>query len=146
MARNRNKKLNKLRNYRDKLLVKITNLEGTIRMNSLTFMNIRKCLQGDDLFRAYAMASEPVTHDSLLEEYNKNEVIKELTLVYRVLAVERQYTEQISKSADARDYLRVAALTAEHSAEIKAHDKMLEQWWNDTIRQLRKRMEDEEVA
>ena len=149
MSRNKNKKARKLQNYRDKLLVRITNLEGTVR-HYVEIMNwIRKCLQLEDTLRAYALASEPEDkqHADLKEFVDKNEVAKELALAYRMLNVERRYTEQIKSAAEQRDYLRVAALTAQHQAEGQAHDKMLARWSTDHgfKYSMKKEMEDEDI-
>lgn len=127
----RNRKVLKLRAYRDKLLGKITNDEGIIRSYQASLREIRKALQQEDTLRAYALASEEPPHPQLTEFNEKNEIVKELTLVYRFLAVERNYTDQITRAAAHRDYLRVAALVADHKAEQVAHDRMLESWSED---------------
>ena len=151
MARTRSKKVVKLRRYRDQLIEKITNLEGRVRYNKEVFNMIRKCLQREDHLRAYALASEPEDcsdDDDLKDFIRTNEVAKELSLVYRFLIVERRYTEEVQVAARARDYLRVAALSADHEAESAAHDKMLSRWSADHgfTRFLREEMQDEDVA
>jgi hypothetical protein len=149
MARTRNKKVQKLRTYRDKLLVKITNLEGTVRHYVEIMGWIRKCLQLEDNLRAYALASDPedTLHADLKEFIDKNEIAKELALAYRMLNVERRYTAEVQAAAERRDYLRVAALSADHQAESIAHDKMLGEWTRDHgfKHSMKKEMEDAEI-
>jgi hypothetical protein len=111
-------------------LEKITNLEGVVRHNVMTFSMVRKCLQQEDYLRAYALASDD-EHDDLKDFVTTNEVAKELALVYRMLNVERNYTDELTKAANRRDYLRVAALCADHHDEQIAHDKMLTRWSKD---------------
>jgi len=148
MANNRNKKVQKLRNYRDKLLAKITGVESEVRCNKETFLLIRKALQKDDTMRAFALASDGAPTDAGFSEFFKaDEMAKELALIYRMLNVERRYSAEIQVAAGQRDYLRVAALSAQHQAESIAHDKMLSSWSEDHgfTRSLRKEMEDEGV-
>ena len=149
MSRNKNKKARKLQNYRDKLLVKITNLEGTVRHYVEIMGWIRKCLQLEDTLRAYALASDPedTLHVDLKEFIDKNEIAKELALAYRMLNVERQYSADIQVAANQRDYLRVAALSAQHQAEAIAHDKMLARWSTDHgfKYSMKKEMENEDI-
>jgi hypothetical protein len=157
MSRNKNKKARKLQNYRDKLLVRVTNLEGAVRHYVEIMDWVRKCLQLEDYLRAYALASEPDDkvipndilrlHVDLKEFIDKNEIAKELALAYRMLNVERQYTKQIQVAAHQRDYLRVAALCAEQVAEAKAHDQMLSRWSQDHgfKYSMKKEMEDEDI-
>lgn len=144
----RNKKVIKLRKYRDKLLEKITNMEGLVRYNREVFSMIRKCLAQDDNLRAYALASEEDTNDDLKDFTASNELAKELALVYRMLVVERKYTAEVQAAAQRRDYLRVAALSADHQAESIAHDKMLSSWSKDHgfTRSLRDEVHSDEVA
>jgi len=125
----RNKKVLKLRAYRDKLLEKITNLESTVRRYQELCRSARKALQQDKHLRAYAIVSDDEGNEHLdVEMLEKNELAAELSLVYRFLIVERRYTEEVSRAAHGRDYLRVAALTADHTAESVAHEKMLTRW------------------
>lgn len=149
MSRNKNKKARKLQNYRDKLLMRVTNLEGTVRHYVEIMGWIRKCLQLEDHLRAYALASEPddKLHLDLKEFIDKNEIAKELALAYRMLNVERQYSADIQVAANQRDYLRVAALSAQHQAEAIAHDKMLARWSTDHGFKfsMKKEMEDEDI-
>ena len=142
----RNVKVQKLRKYRDKLLVKITNYEGLVRQMQQTFHEARKALQQEDTLRVYALCSDE-NHDGLKEFIDKNELAKELALAYRMLNVERKYTAEIQKAAQARDYLRVAALSADHLAESVAHDKMINEWSRDHgfKQAIRKEMEDEGI-
>lgn len=148
MPRTRNKKVQKLRNYRDKLLVKITNLEGVVRHNIEVLSWIKKCMANDDNLRAYALASDPAApHKELKEFIDKNEIAKELALAYRMLNVERRYTAEVQAAAQRRDYLRVAALSADHQAESIAHDKMLGEWTQDHgfKHSMKKEMEDADI-
>lgn len=149
MSRNKNKKARKLQNYRDKLLMRVTNLEGTVRHYVEIMGWIRKCLQLEDHLRAYALASEPEDklHLDLKEFIDKNEIAKELALAYRMLNVERRYSADIQVAASHRDYLRVAALSAQHQAEANAHDKMLARWSTDHGFKfsMKKEMEDEDI-
>lgn len=131
MARNRNKKLSKLRRYRDKLLERVTNLEGMVRHGTEVLWEIRKALQGENHLRAYALASDEEGSQQVLRHVKVNELAKELSLVYRMLSVERRYSADIQVAANQRDYLRVAALSADHQAESIAHDKMLTTWSKD---------------
>ena len=144
----KNKKVKKLRLYRDKLLMRITNMEGAIRYQDEVFSMIRKCLQRNDTLRAYALASETSEHDDIKVVASVQEIAKELTLVYRFLAVERKFTEDIYRAAEQRDYLRVAALCADHLAESNAHDRMLNEWSEDHgfTKNLREEMFDEVVT
>ena len=131
MARTRSKKVNKLRAYRDKLLERITNLEGDVRHNQGVLWEIRKALQQENHLRAYALASDEEGSQQVLRHVKVNELAKELALIYRMLIVERNYTEEVQVAARHRDYLRVAALCADHEAETSAHDKMLVRWSKD---------------
>ena len=148
MARNRSKKVNKLRRYRDQLIGKIVGLEATVREQVATMLTIRKAIRNEDHLRALALTSEEWPPKELLNEFSHNELAKELTLVYRFLVVERRYTEEVSRAANARDYLRVAALCADHTAEVIAHEKMLSEWSKDHgfQRSLIKEIENEKVA
>ena len=147
MARNRNKKVNKLRRYRDKLLQRITNLEGMVRHGTEVLWEIRKALQNENHLRAYALASDEEGSQQVLRHVDKNELVKELALTYRMLNVERKYSADIQVAARQRDYLRVAALSADHQAESIAHDKMLSTWSKDHgfTKSVRKEMEDEDI-
>ena len=140
MAR-RNKKVLKLREYRDKLLAQITMLERDARTHKERFRMIRKAIanEKEGALRVYAIATEGLDDDGYggsnghlpIEFIDKNEAIAELTLVYKMLAVERQYTNEIDKALKSRDLLRMAALAADHFAEQNAHDKMLSTWSRD---------------
>ena len=131
MPRNTNKKVKKLRAYRDKLLERITNLEGMVRHQQEVLWEIRKALQQENHLRAYALASDEEGSQQVLRHIKTNEIVKELTLVYRFLAVERGIVNDIVRAATQRDYLRVAALCADHKAEAYAHDKVLSSWGDD---------------
>ena len=147
MANRRNRKVLKLRTYRDKLLVRVTNLEGMVRHSAHVMREIRKALQQENHLRAYALASDEEGIGQLLKHVKKNEVVKELTLAYRMLNVERRYTEEVAVAARNRDYLRVAALSADHQAESIAHDKMLSTWSADHgfTRGLKKEIEEDGI-
>lgn len=143
-----NKRLRKLRHYRDRLMLKVTNLESRVRNATAIMYEIRKALQNENTIRAYALASDK---DGSEERYTLrhvpiNRVVNELTLTYRILSVERRYTAQMLIAANNRDYLRVAALCVEHLEEAKAHDKMLGEWSQDHgyTRALRKEIENED--
>ena len=143
----KNKKIRKLRLYRDKLLVRVTNLEGMVRHATEVMWAIRKALQDENHLRAYALASDEEGSQHVLRHVKINEVVKELALVYRFLIVERKFTMDIHRAAEQRDYLRVAAICADHKAEEAAHEKMLSHWSQDHgfTRTLRQEMEDEDV-
>jgi hypothetical protein len=147
---NRNKKVGKLRRYRDKLITKNVDLEGKNRYLLEVLRVIRKALQKEDTLRAYALASEPdaVGDMSLSSFTDKNELAKELTLVYKMLVIERRYTKDIEQASHQRDYLRVAALCADHGMEWIAHDKMLNDWSQDHgfTRRLRQEGSDEIIV
>lgn len=131
-SRSKGKKIKKLRQYRDKLLMRLTNLEGRIRFFEATLKEIRSALHKEDPLRAYALAVDDAESDNLLKDFiATNEVVKELTLVYRMLSVERGYTHNVSLALHNRDYLRALALAADHIAESVAHDKMLSLWCKD---------------
>lgn len=137
----RNKKVIKLRRYRDKLIAQMTILEHHLRTNKEMFKQIRKALSSDkdNTLRAYAIATEGLDEQLntdaedyvSLEFVSKNDAVAELTLVYKMLAVEREYTYEIGRSLNTRDLLRMAALAADHTAEQVAHDKMLSSWSKD---------------
>ncbi len=150
MAKNNSKRLWKLRSYRDKLIEKNVIITGKNRYLHEVLRLIRKSLQKDDSLTAYAYASDPDAIDgsNVIKFSDKNELAKELALVYRFLIVERQYTKKISIAASQRDYLRVAALASEHAEEHIAHDKMLSLWSEDHgfTKRLRKELKDEKVA
>lgn len=141
-----NKKLRKLRYYRDKLILKINQAERKIRNNHAILWEIRKSLQNENTIRAYALATNDSDMQYSLRHLPINDVISELTLAYRILSVERKYTAQMLIAANNRDYLRVAALCVEHLDEAKAHDKMLGEWSQDHgyTRSLRKEIENED--
>lgn len=145
----RNKKVLKLRQYRDKLIGNNVNLNGKLRMYEATLQHIGLALRKEDYLRAAALASLPHTDeivDTMTADWNKNEMMKELSLIYKFLVVERRYTEEISQAVQQRDYIRIAALSADHYAEAKAHDKMLTDWSHDHgfTRSLKER-EDEAI-
>lgn len=148
MARNKHKRLNKLRRYRDQLLLKITNLEGHAKHHNLVMHEIRKALAKDDSLRAYALASDEEGIWSKLKGTELVEIMKELALAYRTLNIERKYTAEIGIAARQRDYLRVAALAETLAAEVEAHDRVLADWSKDHgfTRSLRKELKDENVA
>ena len=148
MARNRNKKLRKVQMYRDKLMARVTTLEGYVRHGQAVLGEIRKALAKEDHLRAYALATDEEGAQWVLTHVDKNDVINELALVYRMLNVERTYTSNITTAVRARDLLRLAALAANHTAESRAHDQMLDQWSKDHgfIRSLRKELENEDAA
>lgn len=151
----KNKKIRKLRAYRDKLLMKITNLEGTVRQYVEIMHWVRKSLQQEDVLRAYALASDPEAGMDetrqvpiqIREAMEAHELVKELTLVYRFLVVERKFTEDMHRAAEQRDYLRVAAICADHELEAIAHEKMLHHWSKDHgfRKSLIKESQDEDV-
>jgi hypothetical protein len=149
---NRSKKVLKLRRYRDKLIGNNVVLNGKLRMYESTLEHITVALQKEDYLRAAALASLPHNEEVRTEmslDWDKNEIIKELALVYRFLVVEREYTKNIRMAVNQRDYLRIAALAADHAAEANAHDKMLTLWSQDHgfTKSLREReKEDEDVA
>lgn len=129
MAR-RNKKLIKLRHYRDKLIAKIVNLETLQRAHMEMFRETRRALQNEDTLRAYAIVSdqENLTTHLPLTFIEKNEAVAELTLVYKFLSIEREYTSEMSRAVGSRDLLRIAALCADHQIEQIAHDEQLATW------------------
>ena len=130
MAR-RNKKLMKLRQYRDKLIADNVNLRADIRTRDERFSQIRKALssEGGGSLRAYAIATDDDgLKEGSLEFVEKNAAVAELTLVYKMLSVERNYTDEMSRALGTQDLLRMVALTADHRAEALAHDKMLSTW------------------
>lgn len=134
MAKSKSKKIKKLRMYRDKLLLRLTNLEGSLREAIGVFELIRDALRNNDHIRAYALAEHPdgdFKMQGLTDFQDKNEIAKELALIYRFLSVEREYTRNISLALHNRDYLRALALAADHKAESMAHDKMLHDWSKD---------------
>lgn len=142
----KSKKVWKLRAYRDKLLVRITNLEGRVRDYQQIGKEICFALSKRDNLRIAALASQEPHELNLLTSFTEaNEMAKELALTYRMLNVEREYTRQVSNAAGRRDYLRVAALCADHLAETIAHDKMLSKWSKDHgfTHSLRKEIENE---
>ena len=133
MAR-KNVKVKKLRRYRDKLIANNVNLRGELRQNDEFFREIRMALGREDYLRAYAVAARQDPDEEVvltLDFVDKNELAKELTLVYKMLAVERTFTESMRDAAMSRDILRLAALVADHQAEQIAHDKMLSTWSQD---------------
>ena len=144
----KNKKIRKLRLYRDKLLVRVTNLEGMVRHANEVMWAIRKALQDEDHLRAYALASDEEGSQHVLRHVKINEVVKELALVYRFLIVERKFTLDIHRAAEQRDYLRVAAICANHKAEEQAHENMLSRWSTDHgfTNKLREEGKDEMVT
>lgn len=127
----RSKKVLKLRRYRDKLIADNVNLRSKIRIQEEMFHAIRKALQREDTLNAYAVASNDPNDEETWMSYGfieKNEAIAELTLVYKMLSIEREFTHHMIRAATQKDYLRVAALSAEHLSEAEAHDKMLSIW------------------
>lgn len=126
MASTRNKRVRKLREYRDRLIESNVNMEGAMREYQQVFHEIRKALQKEEHLRAYALASSQTADD---EEFPLiNELSKELALVYRFLITEREYTKTIGIAANQRDYLRVAALAAEHNEHVRSREKLLSAW------------------
>ena len=149
MARNKQKRINKIRKYRDKLLTRITDLEAFIRGYKITLIDIRAALHDNNVLRAAALSTMDA---DALEDVDKfretNELASELALVYRMLIVERQYAVDILKAANQRDYLRTAALCSSYKDEIAAHEKMLNEWSQEHgfTRSLRRSITNEDVA
>ena len=128
MAR-KSAKLKKLRKYRDKLIADNVNLKGIIRLSEESFRQARVALSNADYIRTYAVLTRSDDSKELsLKFVDKNELAKELTLIYKMLAVERTYTDNMHRAAQNRDLLRILALTADHEAEVSAHDKLLSAW------------------
>jgi len=145
MAR-RNAKVLKLRAYRDKLLASITELEGKVRYYQATLREARKMLQQENYLRVYALLSDDEAEE-LRNFVSTNEAVKELALVYRMLAVERNYTMELDRAVKSNDWLRAKALSADHIHEQIAHDKMIGEWGKDHgfTRSLREGLYDEDV-
>lgn len=143
----KNKKIRKLRLYRDKLLIAVTNLQGENRHMRHTMDEARRCIYTEETLRAVALLSNEDEDHTLKNFVIANEAAKELALVYRFLVVERKFTEDVQVAATNRDYLRVAALCADHQAEAAAHDKMLTRWSKDHgfTRTLREATKDEDI-
>lgn len=130
MPRTKNKKLKKLREYRDKLLSRISNLEGDIRDRDARMREIRVALQQENNLRAYAVSSPHGGYEDAewKEVIGLNDAITELTFVYRLLAMERDYTLEIDKALRANDLLRARALVAQHQEDQIKHDNLLQSW------------------
>lgn len=149
MSRNRNKRLQKVRRYRDKLIERITNLETEIRKYVQILKEIRMACHNTDLLRVHTLALDDTYTDEALKDSTPiHQLAGELALVYRMLNVERKFSGQILIAAGQRDYLRVAALAADHNMETKAHDDMLSRWSRDHgfTRILREEARDEDVT
>ena len=124
MARTRNKKILKLRKYRDKLLVLLSEKEKVLREQQELFSMIRMALTKDEHLRAYTLAQGDDDPD-LQGFRHLNNIIKELVIVIRYLAVERTYTQQLDDAVDKNDWLRAKALCSQHKEETKSHDLIL---------------------
>lgn len=149
MSRNKNKRLQKVRRYRDKLIERITNLETEIRKYVQILKEVRAAARNSDLLRVATLAIDDTYTDEALKDFTPiNQLAAELALVYRMLNVEREFSAQMRVAADQRDYLRVAALAAEHNMESKAHDDMLSRWSRDHgfTRILREEAKDADVT
>lgn len=131
MPRTKNKKLRKLREYRDKLLARTSDLEAKIRDRDSRLAEIRYALQQENSLRAYALSSphsDPYEDSEWKEVVGLNDAITELTFVYRLLAMERDYTLEIDKALRANDLLRARALVEQHQEEQNKHDNLLQSW------------------
>ncbi len=144
MAR-RNKKVIKLRAYRDNLLAQITNLETVQRTYQKRMWLIREALRENDSLRAYALATDEDARKTIgLDDVKLNDAIGELALVYRMLNVEGEYTHQIDKAIEHNDWLRAKALCHEHKEQRANNDKLLSRWGLDNGFTRKWRKEDEE--
>lgn len=131
MPRTKNKKLRKLREYRDKLLSRISTLEGEVRDRDSRLRAIRMALQEENDLRAFALSSvhsDDYEDSEWKEALGLNDAITELTFVYRLLAMERDYTLEIDKALRANDLLRARALVAQHQEDQAKHDNLLQSW------------------
>ena len=118
------KTVKKLRQYRDKLLVEKAEMQEEINSNWRAFVDIRRALQKNDLLRAIAICREP--EEALDEEFLvTNQLEAELTIVFQMLAIERDYGSDIRKAVDNNDWLRAKALTAEYSDQQVHNDNIL---------------------
>lgn len=125
----KNRVMKKLRAYRDKLVLAKTATEATNRALQVRLHEVRAALQKGDSFRAYAVATNSTELDA--GYVCVNELVAELTLVYRFLKVERAFTKDIHMSVRNKDWLRTLALCANHELEEIAHEKMLTKWSTD---------------
>lgn len=138
--RGKNKKVRKLRAYRDKMLLRIGALEARIRSDEEIFKEVTRCIRTQNYLRIAALVSgDRSFYEGSLDALRIDKVIQELSLVYRMLNIERSYTKEIQRAATNRDYLRVAALCSDHTASSEMHQKVLGAWsQHGFIKQLRK--------
>ena len=121
-SKRKNKTVVKLRKYRDKLIAEREVLNAEIRESTERFSQIRHALQKNDSLRAYALAGMARLDPSF---YRINTTITELTILYRYLVFERDFTQQIYHALMQNDLLRARALIAQHVEDAKEHDKNL---------------------
>lgn len=127
----RNKTVAKLRKYRDQLIMYNVDLEHEIRMRDTRFREIREALTNDDKLRAYTLANiyNEFDEEFLCEiEVTMSEAVRELTLVYRMLVTEREFTSQTAEAIRVNDWLRARALTEEHMDLAGRRDQLLKDW------------------
>lgn len=127
----RNKTVAKLRKYRDQLIAYNVDLEHEIRMRDSGFREIRRALADDDKLRAFALANvyNALDEGFLSEvEVTMNEAVRELTLVYRLLITEREFTSQTAEAIRVNDWLRARALAEEHMTSSVRRDELLKDW------------------
>lgn len=141
MGTHRNKTLRKLRGYRDKLIREKVDLQTKLDECYLRINEARWAIEDGELLRAVALLS----HDSgwygdthviggrwqeQLPEHieEKKHLVSELSLVYKMMVIQQELTNELTKAIDCRDYLRAAALCADHKERALAHDKILDGW------------------
>jgi hypothetical protein len=73
-------------------------------------------------------SSDPYEDSEWKEVVGLNDAITELTFVYRLLAMERDYTLEIDKALRTNDLLRARALVEQHQEEQNKHDNLLQSW------------------
>lgn len=144
MPNSRNRKLSKLRKYRDQLLLKVAHLEAKVRDCEWTYGEITKATNKGDLLRVAALATDYLPHDETF--LATNDAIEELTVIYRWLIVERTYTEQIDTALKNNDYLRARALCEQHLGEMGSHETLLAKWGktHGIVHKLKQEMRDED--
>lgn len=146
MPRVKNKKLRKLREYRDKLLAKITDLESGVRERDARMIEIREAIASDNTLRAYALSSPFGCSDDAdwKKAISLNDAVTELTFIYRLLAMERDFTLEVDKAIKANDLLRARALVEQHQYDQIKHDNLLQSWGEVSgfVRHLRNQLDE----
>lgn len=127
-SRTKNARYKKLRRYRDKLIFENNKLKAELREIHFRAIAARRAMIDGDTLRASALLSGAFPDSLPKGEQVLNEAVREIELVYELLATERNYTEEIMEAIRKNDLLRARALTELHTDAKYDRDQQLRAW------------------